>query len=66
MALWLTVTDSSAPSASATGVSVTVWVVLQFWTVKVSEAGLLVTAPVSPLVTVTVTLAFGAAASSTV
>ena len=34
--------------------------------VKVSEAGLAVTAPVSPLVTVTVTLPFGAASSSTV
>ena len=56
-------TDSSAPSASATGVRVTVWVEFQLSVVKVSAAGLEVTAPVSPLVTVTVTLPFGDAAS---
>ena len=58
-------TDSLAPSASSLGVRVTVWPVFQLLAVKVSLALLLVTAPVSPLVTVTVTFAFGAAVSLT-
>ena len=60
------VTDSFAPSASLTGVRVTVWAVPKSLVVKVSLAGLLVTAPVSSLATVTVTFAEGLAASLTV
>ena len=60
------VTDSLAPSASSSGVRVTVWAVPKLFVVKVSLAGLLVTAPVSLLATVTVTLAEGLAASFTV
>ena len=68
--MWLTVTDSSSPSASCTPVTVTVCAVDQFDGVKVSlslaAAVLTVTAPVSPLDGVMTTLAVGSLSSFTV
>ena len=55
LAVWVMVTASSAPSASLTGERVTVWLVFQLEVVKLREAGLTVTAAVSPLLTLTVT-----------
>ena len=60
------VTDSSTASgASSTAAAVTVCAVPQFCAVNVSDAASTVTAPVSPLVTATVTLPVGAADSRT-
>ena len=60
------VTDSSTASgASSTAAAVTICAVSQFCAVNVSEAMSTVTAPVSPLVTATATLAIGAADSRT-
>ena len=56
----------SLSPASLTGVTVTVWGVLQFDCVKVSDEGETVAAPVSPLDTVTVTLPVRFLSSATV
>ena len=66
LAAWVMATFSPSVSLSWTAVAVTVWRVLQFEEVKVSDALSTVTAVASPLVTLTVTFAVGSADRRTV
>ena len=68
VALWLMVTLRSLfwATASSTPVTVTVCAVFQSLVLNVKVAGLTVAAPVSPEVTVMVTLAVGSVFSATV
>ena len=66
VALWVSVTASSAVSGSWPAVTVTVWAVSQVVGVKVRVAGVGVTSVPACPATVTVTAAVGAVARTTV